>query len=345
MMPTMSYDSEDKLAAAEAAAIFDAVLDPARRERTVSPAQIEAEGGLTVDETRLVVLNFGLPAPDPQEPYFTAAEADVLVRFGSLREIWPPAVYLQIARVYGQALAHIAQTEINLFRLYIEPNLRSASGGPVRARQAVQEAFGELLPLADPMLLGVHRRRVEHELTQAVVRAAEIRTPEGVLPGAIEVTFVFCDLKDFSAYADAHGDRAAADLFERLAVVVTSELGHHGHVVKALGDGFMLSYREPGEAVTACVRIIDQMRGGGAPGVHAGVHRGVVLYREGDYFGRAVNLAARLLGLAGRDEIFASDAVVHATAGRFDWESRGTQVIRGLGEPVCVYRLRSTSPA
>jgi len=345
MMPTMSYGGEDERAAAEAAAIFDAVLDPARGERTVSPAQIEAGGGLTVDETRLLVLNLGLPAPDPQEPYFTAAEAHVLVRFGSLREIWPPAVYLQIARVYGQALAHIAQTEINLFRLYIEPNLRGVSGGPARARQAVQEAFGELLPLADPILLGVHRRRVEHELTQVAVRAAEIRTREGVLPGAIEVTFVFCDLKDFSAYADAHGDRAAADLIERLAVVITGELGHHGHVVKALGDGFMLTYREPGEAVAACVRIIEQMHGAGAPGVHAGVHQGVVLYREGDYFGRAVNLAARLLGLAGRDEIFASEEVVRATAGRFDWKSHGTHGIRGFGEPVCVYRLCVTSPA
>lgn len=345
MMPTMSSESGDNRAAAEAAAIFDAVLDPARGERTVSPAQIEADGGLTVDETRLVVLNFGLRAPDSQEPYFTAAEADVLVRFGSLREIWPPEIYLQIVRVYGQALAHIAQTEVNLFRLYVERNLRSASGGPLRARQAVQEAFGVLLPLADPMLLGVHRRRVEHELTQAMVREAEIRTPEGVLPGAVEVTFLFCDLKDFSAYADAHGDAAAADLIERLAVVVTGELGHHGHVVKALGDGFMLSYPEPGEAVTACLRIIEQMRGGGAPGVHAGVHHGVVLYREGDYFGRAVNLAARLLGLAGRDEIIASEAVVRATAGRFDWESRGSQGIRGFSEPICVYRLRSASPA
>lgn len=344
MMWMMSNGSDDRRALAEAAAIFDPVLDPARSERTVSPAQIEAEGGLTVEETRLVVLNFGLPPPDPQEPYFTAAEADALVRFGSLREIWPPAVYLQIARVYGQALAHIAQTEINLFRLYIEPNLRSVSGGSARAREAVQEAFGELLPLADPMLLGVHRRRVEHELTQVAVRAAEIRTQEGVLPGAIKVTFVFCDLKDFSAYAEAHGDRAAADLIERLAVVITGVLGHHGHVVKALGDGFMLTYREPSEAVAACVRIIEQMRGAGAPGVHAGVHQGVVLYREGDYFGRAVNLAARLLGLAGRDEIFASEEVMRATAGRFDWESDGARDIRGFGESVCVYRLRAASP-
>lgn len=344
-MPRMSSSSEDKSAAAEAGAIFDEVLDPARAERTVSPAQIEAEGGLTVAETRLVVLNFGLPAPGPQEAYFTAAEADVLVRFGVLREIWPPEVYLQIVRVYGQALAHIARTEVNLFRLYVEPNLRSAGGGGVRARQAVQQAFGELLPLADPMLLGVHRRRVEHEVTQEVVREAEIRTPEGVLPGAIEVTFLFCDLKDFSGYADTHGDVAAVDLIERLAVVVTGQLGHHGHVVKGLGDGFMLSYPDPGEAVTACVRIIEQMRGGGAPGVHAGIHHGVALYRAGDYFGGAVNLASRLLRLAGRDELLASEAVVGATAGRFDWETRGSHGIRGLSEPISVYRLRSTSPA
>ena len=79
--------------------------------------------------------------------------------------------------------------------------------------------------------------------------------------------------------------------------------------------------------------------------MHAGVHHGVVLYREGDYFGRAVNFAARLLGLAGRDELFASDAVVRATAGHFDWDSRGTQAIRGFGGPVCVYSLRSACPA
>ncbi|MDQ6731793.1 MAG: adenylate/guanylate cyclase domain-containing protein [Actinomycetota bacterium] len=209
----------------------------------------------------------------------------------------------------------------------------------------MQHAFGELLPLAAPMLLGVHRRRVEHEVTQAVVREAEIRTPEGVLPGAIEVTFLFCDLKNFSRYAEAHGDVAAVDLIERLAVVVTGELGDHGHVVKGLGDGFMLSYPEPLEAVAACVRIIEQMRGGGAPGVHAGVHHGVALYREGDYFGGAVNLASRLLRLAGRDELFASEVVMRATLGRFDWKARGRQDIRGFRESVSVYCLRSTFPA
>jgi len=87
------------------------------------------------------------------------------------------------------------------------------------------------------------------------------------------------------------------------------------------------------------------MRGGETPGVHTSVHQGVVVYREGDYYGRVVNLAARLLGLAGRDELVFSETVASATAGRFAWESRGDHAIRGFSDPICVYRLLVESPA
>ena len=86
------------------------------------------------------------------------------------------------------------------------------------------------------------------------------------------------------------------------------------------------------------------MRGGETPGVHTSVHQGVVVYREGDYYGRVVNLAARLLGLAGRDELVVSETVASATAGRFAWESRGDHAIRGFSDPICVYRLLVESP-
>ncbi len=269
----------------------------------------------------------------------------MLQRFGELREIWPPEVYLPVVRVYGQALAHIAQTEIHVFRLYVEPRLRDASGGVLPALPAVHEAFGQLSPLADPMLLGVHRRRVEHELAQAAVREAERRTEEGVLPGAVEVTLVFCDLKDFTAYADAQGDEAAVEAIERFAIIVTAELGEKGHVLKALGDGYMLTYPEPAAAVSACTRIFERMRGDIAPGVHASVHHGVALYREGDYFGTVVNLAARLLDLAGRNQLVASEAVARATERLFDWEPLGSHHVRGMSEPVEAYGLAITKQA
>lgn len=321
-------------------AIFEAVLDPTRNRRTISAAQIEAEGGLEVDEIRLIMLTFGLRSPEPDEPYFTPEEAEVMRRFGELRDFWPPEVYLQVTRVYGQALAHIAQTEIHAFRLHVEPGLRAGAGGSMSALAAVHSAFGSLLPLADPMLTGVHRRRVEHELAQEVVREAEARTPEGVLPGAVEVTLAFVDLSDFTAYADSRGDLLAVEVVETFARAVTAELGDAGRVLKALGDGYMLSFPDSAAAVGACVRIIERMHGDETPGVHASVHQGVALYREGDYFGGAVNLAARLLGLAGDGELVASAAVVDATAAEFDWGTRHSRRVRGFSDPIEYARLR-----
>ncbi len=326
-------------------AIFDPVLDPARERRTVSPAEIEAQGGLSVAESQLMALSFGLRAPEPDEPYFAEEEAAALRRIGELREIWPPEVYLRVARVYGDALARLAEAEFNAFRHEVEPKLRAASGGSLRALPAIHEAFSQLLPLTDPLILGVHRRRIELETAQAAVREAERHTESGVLPGAVDVTLAFCDIKDFTAYAEGHGDATAVAAIERFASIVSSELGEHGRVVKAMGDGYMLSFSDPREGVEACLHVIERMRGEDGPGVHASVHRGVALYRDGDYFGRTVNLAARLLGLAGNDEIVGSDAVAAATGEDFEWTSGGPQRLRGVGEPVEVYRLAGSRTA
>ncbi len=106
-------------------AIFDPVLDSARERRTVSASEIEAQGGLSTAETQLIALNFGLRAPEADEPYFTPEEASALQRIGELREIWPPDVYLRVARVYGQALGRVAEVEMDAFRHDVEPKLRA----------------------------------------------------------------------------------------------------------------------------------------------------------------------------------------------------------------------------
>jgi class 3 adenylate cyclase len=85
--------------------------------------------------------------------------------------------------------------------------------------------------------------------------------------------------------------------------------------------------------------MITAQRERGPLGVHASVHRGTAVSREGDYFGGAVNLAARLLNTAGRDELVATPPVVEASGERFRWEPLGTHEIRGVDEPVEVFRL------
>src|SRR5438874_1158826 len=71
-------------------AIFDAVLDPERAQRTVTPAEIEARGGLPVAEVQLLMQTAGLPPPAPDEASFTEEETELFLEVARLREIWTP---------------------------------------------------------------------------------------------------------------------------------------------------------------------------------------------------------------------------------------------------------------
>jgi adenylate cyclase len=319
------------------AAIFDEVLDPEREHRTVSAREIEAAGGLTVAEIQELMRAFGLPAPAAEDPSLTPEEARVLTELGRLSELWPPEVRAEVARVYGRALTRIAQTEVHLFRSRVEPWLREITASPLDALAAVRQALGWLLPLTDPMLVGVHRRKLEHELTQAAVWEVESEA-EGLVPGSREVSLLFCDLAGFTAYADAHGDAAALEAIERFAETVDEHRGAHGSFVKRLGDGYMLAYPGPREAVAAMLRIAAAMRDVEGVGIHAGIHHGVAVFRDGDYFGRAVNLAARLLGAADAGEALATEHVATATPD-YAWQHRGPQPLRGFAQPLEIYGL------
>jgi adenylate cyclase len=324
-------------------AIFEAVLMSAIAERTVTAAEIERRGGLPVDQTGMLVEAFGLRPPPPDEPAFTPEEAEVFIELRRLQEVWPPELGIQLARVYGRLLARIAQTGIQLFRLYVEPRLRADDPDRLAGLRAVQEAFARLLPLADPLLTGVHRRWIEHELAQAAVSEAETGAGADALPGTVKVAFLFCDLKDFTAFAHSEGDAAAVEAIDRFAATVVRERGDEFRMMKSLGDGFMLAYGDARPAVAAAARIIEAMREPGTPGVHASAHQGVAVAREGDYFGSAVNLAARLLGAAGRDELMATRPVVERSGDGFAWEPAGERKVRGVSEPVEVFRLRLDS--
>jgi adenylate cyclase len=313
---------------------------PAIEERTVSAADVEAGGGPPAARLREVMEAYGLPTPGPHEPAFTPEEARVFTELWKLNDIWPQELMVQVSRVHGRLLQRIAQTELQLFRVYAEPRIREKAADPLVGLREVQAAFERLVPLADPLIVGVHRRWLEHELAQIAIRTAESGAGERDLPGGVEVSFLFCDLKDFTAFASEEGDAAAVMAIDRFADTVAQERGPEFRFMKALGDGFMLSYAEPAPAVAAGSRIVDGMRESELPGVHASVHHGVAILREGDYFGGAVNLAARLLGAAGRDELVATRPVVEQ-ADDHPWEAAGTVRVRGVGEPVEVFRLGS----
>ena len=324
-------------------AVFDTALLSGRKHRTVSAAEIESQGGLAFSEVAELMEAFGLPRPGAADAVFTPEEARVLVALRELDELWPAELRMQTARVYGAMLAGIARAEAQAFLVYTEPHVREERGDTAAHLNALQSAFERLLPLADPLLLGIHRRWIEHELAQRAVSAAERTAGSAGLPGSVEVTFLFCDLKDFTAYAEHNGDAAAINAIDRFFDVIAHERGATGQLVKTLGDGAMLVYDEPADAVAAGGRVIAAMRASGLPAVHASAHCGVAIARSGDYFGGAVNLAARLLAVARGDELLATEEVVKRCRATFAFEPAGERTLRGVATAVPVHTLVSAS--
>src|SRR5947209_906477 len=109
-------------------------------------------------------------------------------------------------------------------------------------------------------------------------------------------TFVFADLVGFTALTEDRGEEAAADLAFRLADDSARLSAEHGaEVVKSLGDAVMIRADNASDAVRLGLRLSSELRAAdGYPPVHAGANTGVAVERGGDWFGAAVNLAARV---------------------------------------------------
>ena len=105
-----------------------------------------------------------------------------------------------------------------------------------------------------------------------------------------------CDLAGFSSLTDAMGDQAAATVLERFAHIVRQSVGGwDGRIVKQI-DSFMVVFLEA-RLAGACALEIERLvaREPQFAAVRSGVHYGPVLYREGDYVGTSVNVAARFV--------------------------------------------------
>ena len=158
-------------------------------------------------------------------------------------------------------------------------------------------------------------------------------------PGAIalgEAAFLFADIVGFTAYTEIHGDPRAADLAWRLRLGVEAQLGDDAHVVKTLGDAVMARVADPAEAAAAGLRIVAHaLPGTGDPDVRVGVHCGPAVECMGDFFGTAVNVAARVSALAAPGEVLVTEPVARAARRRgLVLEDRGERALRNVAAPI-----------
>lgn len=160
-------------------------------------------------------------------------------------------------------------------------------------------------------------------------------------------TFVFADIAGFTALTEAHGDEQAAALVADFCTAVQGQLHEFGAThVKSIGDAVMLRVAEPADAVRLALHIVDElMPGHGAPAIRVGLHHGSYIERDGDCFGAAVNLAARVSGQAvgGQVLLTAHTAALAPDLDGVLYESQGRQPLRNVRDPVELFAATRAS--
>jgi adenylate cyclase len=151
---------------------------------------------------------------------------------------------------------------------------------------------------------------------------------------------VFADLSGYTRLTEESGDEVAVSVSLSLAELVSeAATRHRGEVVKLLGDGVLLHFQDPGGAIRASMEIVDSAPSRGLPPAHIGVNAGPMIYEEGDYFGRTVNIASRIAARAGPGQVFVGEAVVANTAtDGFRLIEVGEFDLKGIASPVRIFQ-------
>jgi adenylate cyclase len=312
-----------------------------RSDRTV--AQLSEEMGTSPETLQSLYVALGLPRP-PLKEYVREEDLPVL---RALPVLFGAGVgegdILRALRVWAESARRVAQFQAHYFHHTIEAPFRHRG---LRDNQAFEAAIREVAfrmgHSGEQMLDWLFRRHSEvflrehqFEHVEAALEEAGIRQRP---PKKVEAS-VFADLTGYTRLTEEAGDEVAARVALALAQLVNEIAARHrGEVVKLLGDGVHFHFRDPGDAIRASLELVQTVRPHGLPPAHIGVNAGPMIYDEGDYFGRTVNIASRIASQAGGDQVFVGeDARREVTPNGFRLVEVGNFDLKGISEPVMLY--------
>ncbi|HEY7660894.1 MAG TPA: adenylate/guanylate cyclase domain-containing protein [Actinomycetota bacterium] len=305
--------------------------------------QVAAEAGVTFEFVQRTLEATGLPVPESEDDRLREND-ELLIRVLSITRAFGTSeeAVLRVTRVYGDSLRRITEAENTFYRNQIEQPVVD-SGIPLGQAMAAASQFGNQWNTAgDQSIMALYHRhqesvwigglvaRIEEALEQLGVHERLTRPP----------AMVFLDLAGYTRLTEERGDTVAAELATELSgITQTTSQQHGGRPVKWLGDGIMFHFPDPRRSVAAALEMVERTPRAGLPPAHVGIAAGPVVQQDGDYFGRTVNMAARISSRAAPEEVLVTDEVVRlAEPDGVRFEPIGEAELRGFSDPVTLHR-------
>jgi class 3 adenylate cyclase len=314
--------------------------EPARMSGTY--ADLADRLGRSPELLRRLSRELGLPPP--ADDRVRDEDAEILTLLVTKLDLADDDELSRFSRLYGGTVQRLVVSGLQFFDRAVRQRVLSSFDVSIeeRDRLVYQRAAGftELVSGIVPWLQRRHRERSVLEylvgVTEGFMEERGLMPPQPRRPPAI----AFLDLTGYTALAEEEGDEAAAELASNLAgVVQEAAQAHRGRPVKWLGDGVMFHFADPGSAILSGLDLVERTEREISVPARVGINAGTVIAQEGDYFGRTVNVAARIADYARPREVLVSEEARRGAGGDgVEFELIGDVPLKGVSQAVRLHR-------
>ena len=285
-----------------------------------------------------------LGLPPSADDHLRAEDAEMLSLLLTRLDLADDDELSRFARLYGSTVQRLVGSGLQFFDQTVRQRVATyelsneEKDGLVYQKAA---AFTQLVAGLVPWLQRRHRERSVLEylvsVTEGFMEERGITPRQPKKPPAI----AFLDLTGYSSLAEERGDEAAAEVAAGLASIVQeTATTHGGRAVKWLGDGVMFHFSDSGRAIRSALDLVEQTERAIAVPARIGINAGAVIAQEGDYFGRTVNIAARIADYARPREVLVSeDAMRSASVADVEFELIGDVPLKGVSNAVRLHKV------
>lgn len=314
---------------------YDELHPPPTPLSPLAYGELAASLGAKADLLSRLYAAFGLAEPD-ESSRLTTVDASLLTDLAELVEAsGHPDLALRAVRLAGETARRSSDAALDAYGEVVEQDdVMSMTVGEVYDRvfqpwARLARQWSRLAGWLAEKHLGIAIDTFSLGQTERVLEMGGFAPERRDDPPAV----AFVDLSGFTRLTEERGDAEAARVALRLAEISADVAAtHRGRVVKLLGDGVLLRFDDAAAGVAGTIAILQALPRAGLPSGHAGVAVGPLIARDGDVFGRTVNLAARLADAAPEGRILVtSESAAAIPSVRFTATDRGEVDLHGIG--------------
>ena len=302
-----------------------------------TPREVAEKAGLDLDLLQRFSAALGVPYTDPDERTLTDQDVEAAQRMKAFRDAGlPEDGMLQVARTIGMGMSRIAETN----REIIVKTLMQPGDTERDLAQRFAAATEYMLPLVGPILMYAFQAHLLEQIRRDVIGTADLES--GEIRGTAELSVCFADLVEFTRLGEEIAPEELGSVAGRFEEMASAVVEPPVRLVKMIGDAAMMVSPEPEPMLGAALRLIEAAdeEGDEFPFLRAGLAYGTTLSQAGDYYGRAVNLASRITGVARPGSVLVDAATKDAVDGAFTYSFAGERRLKGIDSGVKLFRAR-----